>query len=53
MESKMFPNYLQEFQNTFTSFVVRDVEKSLEGDLEVGTIVLVVIGIDCLLSFEN
>lgn len=47
----MFPNDLQEFQNAFTNFVIRDVEKSLKGDLEVGTIILVVIGIECLSGY--
>ena len=47
----MFTNELQEFQNAFTNFVVKDVEKSLNGGLEVGTIILVVIGIECLSSY--
>lgn len=47
----MFPDELQQFQNAFTNFVVKDVEKSLKGDLEVGTIILVVIGIECLSGY--
>ena len=47
----MFTYELQEFQKSFTNFVVKDVEKSLKGDLEVGTIILVVIGIECLSGY--
>lgn len=47
----MFPNELQAFQKAFTNFVVRDVEKSLKVDLEVGTIILVTIGIECISGY--
>ena len=38
----------EEFQNYFTAFVVNDVKKSLEFGIEVGTIILTTIGIECL-----
>ena len=47
----MFADELQEFQNSFTNFVVKDVEKSIRGDLEVGVIILVVIGLECLSGY--
>lgn len=38
----------KEFQDYFTAFVVSDVEKSLEIGIEVGTVILTTIGIECL-----
>ncbi len=37
-----------EFRQDFTAFVVNDVEKSLQIGIEVGTIILTTIGIECL-----
>jgi hypothetical protein len=38
----------KEFRQYFTAFVVNDVEKSLKIGIEVGTIILTTIGIECL-----
>jgi hypothetical protein len=38
----------KEFRQYFTAFVVNDVKKSLEIGIEVGTIILTTIGIECL-----
>lgn len=40
-----------EFREYFEKFVVRDIEKSLSAEVEVGTIILTVIGIDCLSGY--
>jgi hypothetical protein len=44
------PEYF-EFHKSFQDFVVKDVEKALKGDVEVGTIILTVIGIECLSGY--
>jgi len=40
-----------EFREYFEKFVVDDIEKSLKAEIEVGTIILTVIGIDCLSGY--
>jgi len=40
-----------EFCKYFDRFVVGDIEKSLKADIEIGTIILTVIGIDCLSGY--
>ncbi len=41
-----------EFRKYFERFVVSDIEKSLKADIEVGTIILTAIGIDCLSGYN-
>jgi hypothetical protein len=37
-----------EFRRDFENFVVKDIQKSLDAEIEVGVIILTVVGIDCL-----
>lgn len=41
----------QRFRESFEKFIVHDLKKSLEVDIEVGTIILTVIGIECLSGY--
>ena len=40
-----------EFHRYFVAFVVEDVRKSLESNIEVGTIILTTVGIECLCGY--
>jgi len=41
-------NLWNEFRRYFTAFVVEDIKKSLQADIQVGTIILTTVGIECL-----
>ena len=41
----------QKFRESFEKFIIRDLEKALNADVEVGTIIITVIGIECLSGY--
>jgi hypothetical protein len=41
----------QKFRDSFEKFVIRDLEKALSADVEVGTIILTAVGIECLSGY--
>jgi len=45
-------NLWNEFHKYFTAFVVEDVKKSLKASIEVGTIILTTVGIECLSGYH-
>ena len=44
-------NEWQKFRDSFEKFVVQDLQKSLNAGVEVGTIILTVVGIECLSGY--
>ena len=44
-------NLWTEFKKYFEAFVIGDIEKSLNGGVEVGTVILTTIGIECLSGY--
>ncbi|HNQ94573.1 MAG TPA: hypothetical protein PKK96_14745 [Anaerolineales bacterium] len=44
-------NLWTEFHKYFTAFVVEDIRKSLQSNIEVGTIILTTVGIECLSGY--
>lgn len=46
-------NQWAEFREYFEKFVVSDIEKSLNAELEVGTVILTVLGIECLSGYYS
>ena len=44
-------NLWNEFRKYFVAFVVEDVKKSILANIEVGTIILTTVGIECLCGY--